>query len=92
MATTDIQKTPFVRELASSGEFDPYFSNINHWWLKKILINLVADRKTRDKALESLTLFLKARKDLSLLELLKVWRGLFFCTRPPSFLYPSYQL
>jgi ribosomal RNA-processing protein 1 len=55
MATTDIQKTPFVRELASS------------------------DRKTRDKALESLTLFLKARKDLSLLELLKVWRGLFFC-------------
>ncbi|EED24159.1 ribosomal RNA processing protein, putative [Talaromyces stipitatus ATCC 10500] len=55
MATTDIQKTPFVRELASS------------------------DRKTRDKALESLTLFLKARKDLSLLELLKVWKGLFFC-------------
>ncbi|RAO65614.1 uncharacterized protein BHQ10_001626 [Talaromyces amestolkiae] len=55
MATADIQKTPFVRELASS------------------------DRKTRDKAFESLTLFLKARKDLSLLELLKVWRGLFFC-------------
>ncbi|OKL59900.1 hypothetical protein UA08_04540 [Talaromyces atroroseus] len=50
-----IQKTPFVRELASS------------------------DRKARDKALESLTLFLRARRDLSLLELLKVWKGLFYC-------------
>ncbi|OJJ49736.1 hypothetical protein ASPZODRAFT_57705 [Penicilliopsis zonata CBS 506.65] len=51
----DIQKTPFVRELASS------------------------DRKTRDKAVESLTLFLRSRTDLSLLELLKLWKGLFFC-------------
>jgi len=38
-----------------------------------------SDRRTRDKALESLTLFLRARRDLSLLELLKVWKGLFFC-------------
>lgn len=52
---TDLQKTPFVRELASS------------------------DRKTRDKALASLTLFLRSRTDLSLLELLKLWKGLFFC-------------
>ncbi|KAH8697350.1 nucleolar protein,Nop52-domain-containing protein [Talaromyces proteolyticus] len=50
-----IQKTPFVKELASS------------------------ERKTRDKALESLSLFLRARRDLSLLELLKIWKGLFFC-------------
>ncbi|CRG85018.1 Ribosomal RNA-processing protein 1 homolog [Talaromyces islandicus] len=50
-----IQKTPFVKELAAS------------------------DRKTRDKALESLSRFLRARRDLSLLELLKIWKGLFFC-------------
>ncbi|KAJ9399284.1 hypothetical protein DTO282F9_3907 [Paecilomyces variotii] len=52
---TDIQKTPFVRELASS------------------------DRRTRDKALESLTMFLKMKTGLSLVDLLKVWKGLFFC-------------
>ncbi|GLI73871.1 hypothetical protein PoHVEF18_002101 [Penicillium ochrochloron] len=51
----DIQKTPFVRELASS------------------------DRKVRDKALESLTLFLRSRNDLSLVDLVKLWKGLFFC-------------
>jgi ribosomal RNA-processing protein 1 len=85
MATTDIQKTPFVRELASSGEFSLHFLLRTHWRSAIILICVSSDRKTRDKALESLTLFLKARKDLSLLELLKVWRGLFFCTHqsPP---------
>ncbi|KAI9036414.1 ribosomal RNA processing 1 family protein [Aspergillus affinis] len=51
----DLQKTPFVRELASS------------------------DRRTRDKATESLTLFLRSKTDLSLLDLLKLWKGLFFC-------------
>ncbi|KAJ5728813.1 uncharacterized protein N7483_003321 [Penicillium malachiteum] len=51
----DIQKTPFVRDLASS------------------------DRKTRDKALESLTSFLRARNDLKLLDMVKLWKGLFFC-------------
>ncbi|KAJ5247210.1 hypothetical protein N7468_002193 [Penicillium chermesinum] len=51
----DIEKTPFVRDLASS------------------------DRKVRDKALESLTLFLRSRNDLSVLDLLKLWKGLFFC-------------
>ncbi|ODM21981.1 hypothetical protein SI65_02825 [Aspergillus cristatus] len=52
---TDVQRTPFVRDLASS------------------------DRKTRDKALDSLTLFLRSRTDLSLIDLLKLWKGLFFC-------------
>ncbi|KAE8364243.1 nucleolar protein,Nop52-domain-containing protein [Aspergillus caelatus] len=52
---TDLQKTPFVRELASS------------------------DKKIRDKATDSLTLFLRSRTDLSLIELLKLWKGLFFC-------------
>ncbi|KAJ5166843.1 uncharacterized protein N7482_005624 [Penicillium canariense] len=51
----DIQKTPFVRDLASS------------------------DRKVRDKALESLTQFLRSRNDLSLVDLVKLWKGLFFC-------------
>ncbi|KAI9373073.1 nucleolar protein,Nop52-domain-containing protein [Aspergillus egyptiacus] len=52
---TDLSKTPFVRELASS------------------------DKKIRDKATDSLALFLRSRTDLSLLELLKLWKGLFFC-------------
>ncbi|KAJ5682249.1 hypothetical protein N7462_005414 [Penicillium macrosclerotiorum] len=51
----DIQKTPFVRDLASS------------------------DRKTRDKALESLTLFLRSQTNLTLVDLLKLWKGIFFC-------------
>ncbi|KAI2791260.1 hypothetical protein POX_c04117 [Penicillium oxalicum] len=52
---TDISKTPFVKELASS------------------------DRKVRDKALDSLTLFLRSRNDLTLIDLVKLWKGLFFC-------------
>lgn len=52
---TDLQKTPFVRELASS------------------------DKKLRDKATDSLVQFLRSRTDLSLIELLKLWKGLFFC-------------
>ncbi|RMJ25192.1 hypothetical protein PHISP_03947 [Aspergillus sp. HF37] len=55
MAMADIEKTPFVRELASS------------------------DRKTRDKAVDSLTGFLRAKTDLTLLDLLRLWKGLFFC-------------
>ncbi|KAJ5798832.1 uncharacterized protein N7503_006337 [Penicillium pulvis] len=51
----EIQKTPFVRDLASS------------------------DKKVRDKAVESLTLFLSSKTDLSLVDLLKLWKGLFFC-------------
>ncbi|EYE95307.1 ribosomal RNA processing 1 family protein [Aspergillus ruber CBS 135680] len=38
-----------------------------------------SDRKVRDKALDSLTLFLRSRTDLSLIDLLKLWKGLFFC-------------
>ncbi|KAL4916189.1 nucleolar protein,Nop52-domain-containing protein [Aspergillus aurantiobrunneus] len=52
---TDLAKTPFVRELASS------------------------DKKIRDKATDSLALFLQSKTDLSLLELLKLWKGLFYC-------------
>ncbi|KAK2811037.1 hypothetical protein FQN50_002372 [Emmonsiellopsis sp. PD_5] len=38
-----------------------------------------SDKRVRDKALESLTLFIKSRRDLQLVELLKIWKGLFFC-------------
>ncbi|EEP81069.1 predicted protein [Uncinocarpus reesii 1704] len=38
-----------------------------------------SERRTRDKALDSLTLFLKSRRDLQLVDLLKIWKGLFFC-------------
>lgn len=37
------------------------------------------DRRTRDKALSSLTLYFRSRTDLSALDLLKIWKGLFFC-------------
>ncbi|PYH39887.1 ribosomal RNA processing 1 family protein [Aspergillus neoniger CBS 115656] len=52
---SDVTKTPFVRDLASS------------------------DKKIRDKATDSLTLFLRSKTDLSLIDLLKLWKGLFFC-------------
>ncbi|PYH44409.1 ribosomal RNA processing 1 family protein [Aspergillus saccharolyticus JOP 1030-1] len=38
-----------------------------------------SDKKLRDKATNSLTLFLRAKTDLTNLELLKLWKGLFFC-------------
>ncbi|PGH11093.1 hypothetical protein AJ80_07281 [Polytolypa hystricis UAMH7299] len=38
-----------------------------------------SDRKTREKALDSLTLFIQSRRDLDIAELLKIWKGLFFC-------------
>ncbi|KAL4985825.1 nucleolar protein,Nop52-domain-containing protein [Aspergillus falconensis] len=38
-----------------------------------------SDKKIRDKATDSLALFLRSKTDLSLLELLKLWKGLFFC-------------
>ncbi|KAL2818266.1 nucleolar protein,Nop52-domain-containing protein [Aspergillus granulosus] len=38
-----------------------------------------SEKKIRDKATDSLALFLRSKTDLSLLELLKLWKGLFFC-------------
>lgn len=37
------------------------------------------DRPTRDKAVQSLRTFLSGRRDLPPLELLKLWKGLFYC-------------
>ncbi|KAJ6167426.1 hypothetical protein N7497_000269 [Penicillium chrysogenum] len=38
-----------------------------------------SDRKARDKALDSLTKFVQSRTDLTLVDLLKLWKGLFYC-------------
>jgi ribosomal RNA-processing protein 1 len=37
------------------------------------------DRRIRDKALDSLRSYLRQRTNLTELELLKLWKGLFFC-------------
>lgn len=85
----DVQKTPFVRELASSGTSMHQSDPIERRKTDQLLLLLI-DRKARDKALESLTLFLRSRTDLTLLDLLKLWKGLFFCmpdsTPPKSYL------
>lgn len=38
-----------------------------------------SDKRTRDKALESLRTFLSGRSRIEEIELLKLWKGLFFC-------------
>ncbi|KAI4146327.1 MAG: hypothetical protein L6R39_003485 [Caloplaca ligustica] len=38
-----------------------------------------SDRPTREKALESLRIYLSSQRQLTNIELLKLWRGLFFC-------------
>jgi ribosomal RNA-processing protein 1 len=70
---TDIQQTPFVKQLAANGKVS-----------RKLIQspNLTAnqkDRKTRDAALESLKTYLSGRRDLPPLELLKLHKGLFYC-------------
>ncbi|KAK2774642.1 hypothetical protein FQN53_003534 [Emmonsiellopsis sp. PD_33] len=107
----NIQQTPFVRELASSGTcklFLPFPSLLRSTGSSRILFGddifphyrrshyknrakqtifarpakltfFLSDKRVRDKALESLTLFIKSRRDLQLVELLKIWKGLFFC-------------
>ncbi|MCJ1284699.1 hypothetical protein MMC26_004035 [Xylographa opegraphella] len=52
---TDVQQTPFVKQLASS------------------------DRPTREKALDSLRTYLTSSRTFTDLEILKLWKGLFFC-------------
>ncbi len=42
--------------------------------------NSLLDRPTREKALESLRIYLSSNRQLNDIELLKLWKGLFFCT------------
>jgi len=39
------------------------------------------DKKVRDNALDSLKTYLGAQSEISELDLLKLWKGLFYCTR-----------
>ncbi|KAF8544317.1 hypothetical protein BDD12DRAFT_915508 [Trichophaea hybrida] len=55
MASGDIQKTPFIKQLAAS------------------------DRPTRDKAVASLKTYLTASRTFTKTDLLKLWKGLFYC-------------
>lgn len=40
---------------------------------------MITDKKSRDAALDSLRTYLSCRRDLSSIELLKLWKGLFYC-------------
>jgi ribosomal RNA-processing protein 1 len=42
-----------------------------------------SDKRTRDSALASLRAFLSSRSEISELDLLKLWKGLFYCAQPP---------
>jgi len=37
------------------------------------------DKKTRDKAVKALGRWISSKKDFSHLELMKLWKGLFYC-------------
>jgi ribosomal RNA-processing protein 1 len=78
--STDPQSSPFIKHLASSGTLHPTPK-------QAALANPPADKKTRDQALTSLRTFLSGRSEISELDLLKLWKGLFYCTWYPS--YPS---
>ena len=69
---SDIQQSSFVKQLAANGTSIYSFSSMAQ-------TNNPPDRPTRDKALESLRTFLSGRRDLPPLELLKLWKGLFYC-------------
>lgn len=43
-----------------------------------------ADKKIREDALSSLRTFLKAKRDFTETDLLKLWKGLFYCGEYPS--------
>lgn len=49
------------------------------------------DRPTRDKAVASLRTYLQGKQQFSELELLKLWKGLFFCKIRTSSPYHQYQ-
>jgi hypothetical protein len=55
----------------------------------KRLISLFTDRPTREKALEALRTYILSTRPFTELELLKLWKGLFFCTQTSPLLTPS---
>lgn len=80
MSTSNYQQTPFVRQLAASGSS---LSQLVFCLLSLTLLR--ADRPTRDKAVASLKTYLTASRTFTKTELLKLWKGLFYCTTPRLF-------
>jgi ribosomal RNA-processing protein 1 len=79
--STDPQSSPFLKHLASSGTLRPTSE-------QAAIANSPTDKKTRDQALTSLRTFLSGRSEISELDLLKLWKGLFYCTLSSG--YPSH--
>lgn len=50
------------------------------WDTQNVRLTFATDKKVRDQALESLRTFLGAQTEISELDLLKLWKGLFYCT------------
>ena len=73
-ASTVQPSNPFVKQLASSGTFPSEVSYLNH-----ATDSLKLDRKIRDRALSSLRTYLHRAAPFSPLDLLKLWKGLFYC-------------
>jgi len=50
------------------------------------------DKRTRDHALESLRTYLSGRSEIEELDLLKLWKGLYYCmgSRIPKFQHGGY--
>ena len=73
MATTS-PANPFIKQLASSGSLlcFAFIANQSNIFLQ--------DKIKRDTALESLHTYISKRTAFDELELLKLWKGLFFCT------------
>jgi ribosomal RNA-processing protein 1 len=71
MAAEEAQQAPFVKQLAANGK------ECSVQKYPKLTSN--SDRPTRDKAVASLRTFLSGRRKFEELELLKLWKGLFFC-------------
>jgi ribosomal RNA-processing protein 1 len=80
---SDIQQTPFVKQLAANGKAHLLILHE----IRQIKLTPASDRPTRDAALLSLRTYLSNRHHtLTPLDLLKIWKGLFYslwmCDRP----------
>ena len=74
---SNIQETPFVKALASSGIYSSFPPHVS--LLCSTNNPSSTDRKIRDAALDSLRLYIHSNREFTDLELLKLWKGLFFC-------------
>ena len=87
----DVQQTPFVKQLAASGNrraplSNPSVTKESFLSFQNLILGICTDRPTREKALDSLESYLTSSRSFSDIELLKIWKGLFFCELFPFFL------